>query len=132
MTTILDPHIKVSDDYFVYADGQKLEKSSTTAAVKSIFVKDPSGEKDFEGTCWPGNTVWIDFLNENAQKYWAGLYNYEKFKGSTKIYHAWNDMNEPSVFSEVSKTIPTTAKHVRANGEEVEHREFHNAYGATQ
>lgn len=41
-------------------------------------------------------------------------------------------MNEPSVFSEVSKTIPTTAKHVRANGEKVEHREFHNAYGATQ
>ena len=26
MTTILDPHIKVSDDYFVYADGQDLEK----------------------------------------------------------------------------------------------------------
>jgi len=25
MTTILDPHIKVADDYFVYADGQKLE-----------------------------------------------------------------------------------------------------------
>ena len=24
MTTILDPHIKVSDDYFVYADGQSL------------------------------------------------------------------------------------------------------------
>ena len=41
-------------------------------------------------------------------------------------------MNEPSVFSEESKTIPLTAKHIRANGEEVEHREFHNAYGATQ
>jgi hypothetical protein len=24
MTTILDPHIKVSDDYFVYAYGQEL------------------------------------------------------------------------------------------------------------
>ena len=41
-------------------------------------------------------------------------------------------MNEPSVFSTESKTIPTTAKHIRANGQEVEHREFHNAYGATQ
>lgn len=41
-------------------------------------------------------------------------------------------MNEPSVFSEESKTIPMTAKHRRANGEKVEHREFHNAYGATQ
>ena len=44
MTTILDPHIKVSDDYFVYADGQDLEKQSTSTDVQSIFVKDPSGE----------------------------------------------------------------------------------------
>ena len=132
MTTILDPHIKVADDYFVYADGQDLESSSTPESVNSIFVKTEDGSADFEGTCWPGNTVWIDFLNENAQAYWSGLYDYSKFVGSTKIYHAWNDMNEPSVFSEDSKTIPTTAKHIRANGEQVEHREFHNAYGATQ
>jgi len=131
MTTILDPHIKVADDYFVYADGQTLE-TSESETVNSIFVKTAEGDADFEGTCWPGNTVWIDFLNENAQAYWSGLYDYNKFVGSTKIYHAWNDMNEPSVFSEESKTIPTTAKHIRANGEMVEHREFHNAYGATQ
>lgn len=66
MTTILDPHIKVSDDYFVYADGKDLEEKSITASANSIFVKDESGDVDFEGTCWPGNTVWIDFLNENA------------------------------------------------------------------
>lgn len=68
MTTILDPHIKVSDDYFVYADGQTLEKAST---ANSIFVKNVDGLTDFEGTCWPGNSVWIDFLNKNAQDYWA-------------------------------------------------------------
>ena len=80
-------------------------------------MKDVDGTTDFEGTCWPGQSVWIDFLNKNAQDYWAGLYDYNKFKGSSSIYHAWNDMNEPSVFSEDSKTIPTNAKHVRANGE---------------
>jgi len=26
MTVILDPHIKVTGDYFVYSDGQTLEK----------------------------------------------------------------------------------------------------------
>ena len=29
MTTILDPHIKVSDEFFVYADGQKLQNESS-------------------------------------------------------------------------------------------------------
>lgn len=66
MTVILDPHIKVIDDYFVYSDGQALEKQSTTGAVNSIFTKESTGQTDFQGACWPGNTVWIDFLNENA------------------------------------------------------------------
>ncbi len=66
MTTILDPHIKVTNDYFVYADGQDLEKESSSENVNSIFVKNSAGDADFEGDCWPGNTVWIDFLNENA------------------------------------------------------------------
>lgn len=98
----------------------------------NMFVKDVDGKTDFEGTCWPGNSVWIDFLNHNAQEFWGDLYDYGQFRGSTKIYHAWNDMNEPSVFSTETKTIPTNAKHVRYTGEIVEHREFHNAYGATQ
>ena len=128
ITTILDPHIKVSKDYFVYNDGYELEHRTV---YKRIFVKDEGGLYDFEGTCWPGNSVWIDFLNKDAQEFWSGLYNYSKFQGSSKIYHAWNDMNEPSVFSESTRTIPLTAKHVKSNGEMIEHRDFHNAYGAT-
>jgi len=100
--------------------------------VQSIFVKDSTGTTDFEGTCWPGNSVWIDFLNANAQQYWSGLYDYAKFKGSTSIYHAWNDMNEPSVFSTTTKTLPLDAKHILVDGTQIEHRAFHNAYGATQ
>lgn len=36
MTVILDPHIKVADDYFVYSDGQELQKESSE---NNIFVK---------------------------------------------------------------------------------------------
>ena len=50
----------------------------------------------------------------------------------TDRYHAWNDMNEPSVFSEASKTIPALARHYKADGTVVFHRDFHNAYGALQ
>ena len=66
VTTILDPHIKVSDDYFVYAEGQALQAQSTDTDVKNIFIKESSGESDFHGVCWPGNSVWIDYFNENA------------------------------------------------------------------
>jgi len=27
--------------------------------------------KDFEGWCWPGDSVWIDFLNPEAREFWA-------------------------------------------------------------
>lgn len=94
-------------------------------------MKDESGDEDFEGNCWPGNSVWLDFLNENAQKYYASLYSYEKFVGSTKIYHAWNDMNEPSVFSTDTRSMLNTAKHISLDGKLIEHRDFHNAYGAS-
>ena len=128
----MDPHIKVSEDFFVYSEGEQLQAESTSESVENIFVKSKDGDSDFTGVCWPGLSSWIDFLNENAQEFWSGLYDYKKFVGSSRIYHAWNDMNEPSVFSTTSRTVPKTAKHVRANGEIVEHREFHNAYGAMQ
>lgn len=52
--------------------------------------------------------------------------------GSNHRYYAWNDMNEPSVFDTVSKTMPTTNVHMKADGTIIEHREIHNAYGAAQ
>ena len=48
---------------------------------------------------WPGRSVWIDFLNENAQLYWGQQMGFDKFVGSSHIYSFWNSMNEPSVFN---------------------------------
>lgn len=39
-------------------------------------------------------------------------------------------MNEPSIFSTVSRTMPLDALHYKADGRIYEHREIHNAYGA--
>lgn len=82
------------------------------------------------GDCWPGASVWIDFLNEEAQDFWGNLYSYDQFIGSTSRYHAWNDMNEPSVFSTPEKTLPGLSRHYKADGRVIFHRDFHNAYGA--
>jgi len=134
MTVILDPHIKVDSTYFVYEDGEEeqLNEFAEDGSKINIFVKQADVDEDFEGTCWPGNSVWIDFLNENAQEYWGNLYSYDKFIGSSKIYHAWNDMNEPSVFSTPEKTLPGNSRHIKADGTVVLHKDFHNAYGAMQ
>ncbi|CDW73021.1 cre-aagr-4 protein [Stylonychia lemnae] len=105
LTIITDPHIKVDDDYFVYRDGQnvvvKLEKDET---IVGAFVRDHQN-KTFVGDCWPGKSVWIDYLNDKANEYWRSLYQYDKFKGTNKLFGYWVDMNEPS------------------------HKDLHNAYG---
>lgn len=38
--------------------------------MTNIFIRNPDFT-NFYGDCWPGNSTWIDFLNENAQNFWA-------------------------------------------------------------
>jgi alpha 1,3-glucosidase len=52
---ITDPHLKVSTDYVVYSD-----------AVKQGVVINNQYGNPFVGNCWPGKSVWVDFLNQNA------------------------------------------------------------------
>ena len=99
ITVILDPHIKVSEDYFAYKEGMELQYQEKDEDLTNIFVRmDRTSNRPFYGDCWPGNSTWVDFLNEHGQNFWGGLYAYDKFKGSNYLYSAWNDMNEPSIF----------------------------------
>ena len=82
--------------------------------MTNIFIQNKTG--DFIGHCWPGDSLWIDFLNENAQQFWVSWFSFEKFKGSTHIYDIWNDMNEPAVFDRKNLKMPLTAMHMKANG----------------
>ena len=128
LVAITDPHIAKKSNNFVYTDGVNIENMSSTTQV---FVRSCFGG-DFEGDCWPGNSVWIDFLNDQSQTYWEGLYEYDVFKGTTYIYHQWNDMNEPSVFNSEEGTMPLQMQHMLSNGTVVKHRDVHNIYGALQ
>ena len=76
-----------------------MEEGGFLSKPKSIFVKNCLSDR-FYGDCWPGNSVWVDYFNEDAQEFWESLYQYDNFKGTTKIYSFWNDMNEPSVFGD--------------------------------
>ncbi|GAB2277287.1 Probable glucan 1,3-alpha-glucosidase [Dionaea muscipula] len=114
MVTIVDPHIKRDDSYFVHNE----------ATNKGYYVKDATG-KDYDGWCWPGSSSYLDMLSPEVRAWWAEKFSYENYAGSTPSLYIWNDMNEPSVFNGPEVTMPRDALHVGG----VEHRELHNVYG---
>lgn len=72
LVVITDPHIKQSPFYHVYMGGKSLEAVLDTDGTMrtSIFVKSQY-MIPFIGQCWPGQSVWIDFLNKRGRDYWA-------------------------------------------------------------
>ena len=75
----------------------------------------------------------MDYFNPKARDFWASLYNYEFFNGTSRLFHIWIDMNEPSVFSGPEITMPKNLRHTVADKSSktktVLHRDVHNAYG---
>lgn len=124
LVTIADPHIRADSEYHVYKG----------AIEKNLVVRQPDG-KPFVGVCFPGDCVWIDFINTEAREYWAAQYGFDNYQLSTPVLFAWNDMNEPSVFEQKDKAMPRENLHVVQplddpnNTFMVEHREVHNIYG---
>ncbi|KAL6077361.1 Glucan 1,3-alpha-glucosidase [Balamuthia mandrillaris] len=115
MVTIIDPHIKSDNGYHVFSE----------AKFQNFFVKDRTGEHDFEGWCWPGSSQYLDFLNKEVRDWWSSLFSYDKYVGSTPILYTWNDMNEPSVFNGPEVSMHRDALHHGG----WEHRDVHNLYG---
>jgi alpha 1,3-glucosidase len=91
MVTIIDPHIKRDDSYYIH----------TTAQSLGLYIKSAKddGLEDYEGHCWPGSSSWIDYADPKAREWWTNQFTFDNYKGSTDILYTWNDMNEPSVFS---------------------------------
>ncbi|WKY09445.1 hypothetical protein Q1695_002089 [Nippostrongylus brasiliensis] len=115
MVTIIDPHIKKDENYRVYKDANDL----------GLIVKKADGHSNFEGHCWPGLSVYLDFLKPQTRAYWASQFAYDRYQGSTSDLFTWNDMNEPSVFSGPEVTMDKDCIHEG----DIEHREIHNIYG---
>ncbi|HEX4005037.1 MAG TPA: TIM-barrel domain-containing protein [Acidobacteriaceae bacterium] len=93
------------------------------------FVKNPDGTV-YTGTVWPGPSVFPDFTRRQARAWWGSLYR--NFYGMG-IAGFWNDMNEPSVFSSPTATMPLDVVHrIEETGfasRVASHAEIHNVYG---
>ncbi len=84
LVPIIDAGVKVEDGYDVYKEGVE----------NSYFLKDINGN-DYVVGVWPGRTVFPDFLNDKAGRWFADKYKYLTDMG---VDGFWNDMNEPAIF----------------------------------
>lgn len=109
---IIDPGIKVDDNYWVFKEGKENE----------FFCR--RGDDYFmEGHVWPGRCQFPDFTNPKVRQWWGSL-----FKGLVEagVAGVWNDMNEPAVFGR--GTFPDDVRHY-FEGYRGSHRKAHNVYG---
>jgi alpha-glucosidase len=81
---IIDPGVKVENDYWVYESGIQGQH----------FIQNEKGEP-FLGQVWPGWTHFPDFQNARTRSWWADLYKDFLEAGFEGF---WNDMNEPAIF----------------------------------
>jgi alpha 1,3-glucosidase len=116
LVTIIDPHIKNTDNYHIVDDLKK----------KDLAVHNKDGDI-YEGWCWPGSSHWIDCFNPAAITWWKSLFQYKSFAGTGSNQFIWNDMNEPSVFNGPETTMPKDNLHF----DNWEHRDLHNINGMT-
>ena len=79
LVIITDAQIKVAEWNFVYKAGVDIEEKLLRS---QIFIKDCRMQR-YVGKSWPDASVWPDYLNDYAQAYWATLYSYEVFIGTS-------------------------------------------------
>ncbi len=112
---MIDPGLKVDDNYAIYAEGKK----------RDYYCKRPDGDLMI-GPVWPSDCVFPDFTNPVVRSWWGHLY--ASLYSRNKIAGFWNDMNEPAVFKIDKKTFPEEVRHY-FEGQTASHAKMHNIYG---
>ena len=114
LITILDPGVKVDDDYAVYTSGSDAD----------VFCKTFRGA-EYHNVVWPGMCALPDFTNPRARAWWADHLPALLDAGVAGI---WCDMNEPTVFIPTAGTLPDDVTH-QGDDEPALHAQVHNLYG---
>ncbi len=115
VVTIVDPGVKVDENYPVYTEGRK----------KDLYCKTSEGE-EFHNVVWPGVCAFPDFTNPETREWWGENHRALLDAGVAGI---WCDMNEPSLFVPKQSTMPDEVVHP-GGGHPRLHGQIHNAYGS--
>ncbi|MCS7222530.1 MAG: glycoside hydrolase family 31 protein [Anaerolineae bacterium] len=113
--TIVDPGVKVDEQYDVYREG----------VAHGYFCKKPDGSL-FVGPVWPGDAVFPDFTHPEVRRWWGDLHQEPLL--DMGVAGIWNDMNEPAVFGGVGWTMDEDVIHYDY-GHYTPHSKSHNVYG---
>ena len=115
IVTIVDPGVKKDPEYSVYAEG----------LADGHFCAELDGTV-YHGEVWPGTAAFPDFTQAKTRKWWAEKHAALFDAGVAGI---WNDMNEPSDFSQPTKTVPNDLV-LKNDDDPRSFREAHNYYGS--
>lgn len=115
VVTIVDPGVKIDEDYPVYAEGRD----------RDLFCKTKEGE-EYHNVVWPGLCAFPDFTNPEARVWWGENH---KVLTDVGVDGIWCDMNEPSLFVPRQSTMPDDVVHP-GGGEAKWHAQIHNTYGS--
>lgn len=108
---IIDPGVKVDDNYFAAREGLE----------KKLFAVYPDGEV-YQGEVWPSWAYFPDFTKPETRDWWG-----EKLSALLKqgVAGFWNDMNEPAVWGQAFPDFVQFWDH----GFTGTHKKIHNVYG---
>eukprot|EP00347_Sterkiella_histriomuscorum_P020664 403336941 len=132
LVTIIDPHVKQDEDYFIYK-----------RTISNDLIVTKADHEPYVAWCWPRNSVWIDYMNPEARKFVEYLYEikpkpddigdmdqFDNYIWDDDNVQIWNDMNEPACFDKYEKSMPKSNLHKFGHQKQkIEHREVHNTYG---
>ncbi len=122
---IIDPGIKIDENYEVFNDGKR----------NNTYVKNADGT-DLIRNVWAKESMFPDFTDPKARNWFGSQYKKNLDEG---VAGFWNDMNEPGVFltektekpeifHHPAKTFPLDTPHA-GDGFPDTHRRYHNVYG---
>jgi alpha 1,3-glucosidase len=58
LVTIIDPHTKIDEDYWIYKNSKEM----------NLAVKTKDGA-DYENACWPEQSIWFDYFKLETREY---------------------------------------------------------------
>ena len=108
---IIDPSIKSDQSYSLFVEGM------------GNYIETPNSDI-YHGKMWPGDSVFLDFLNEKSRDLWK---KYVTEFHKTGVDGIWLDMNEPTILSE-DHLLDANAIHHLDDGSPIIHEKVRNAY----